>query len=127
MPSNQGGNKKLKVDLDKAADLFSKWCPQTEVAAALGVSVDTLERRVWDAKKLKLAEFARECKEKGNIPLRAKQLEVALKGNVTMLIWLGKQRLDQREPDAKEREDTNKFGFNVWLKDSLKIKEVKKA
>ncbi len=31
--------------------------------------------------------------------LRAKQVEVAKNGNVTMLIWLGKQYLGQREPN----------------------------
>jgi hypothetical protein len=34
---------------------------------------------------------------KGRISLRRKQFEVAQGGNVTMLIWLGKQHLEQAE------------------------------
>lgn len=41
---------------------------------------------------------------KGNVSLRRKQYEVAnIQGNVSMLIWLGKQRLEQR--DAVELDD----------------------
>lgn len=39
----------------------------------------------------------------GRARLAAKQLEVALDGNVVMLIWLGKQWLQQTEPPQEKR------------------------
>lgn len=60
-----------------------------DAATILGVSKDTLERR-----------FAA-CIEKGRANMRAslrkRQFELALGGNVTMQIWLGKQLLGQAD------------------------------
>jgi len=66
-----------------------------EMASCLDCSVDTLERRFAD--RIKTA------REKGKMSLRRKQFEVALNGDKAMLIWLGKQYLEQREaPEVKE-------------------------
>ena len=60
-----------------------------EIAAVCGVSVDTLERR--------FADTIKKGRETGNMSLRRKQVEVAMQGSVAMLIWLGKQRLEQKD------------------------------
>jgi len=55
------------------------------------------ERTIRNRRK---QEHFREAMERGEalmcIALRRKQLELALKGDPTMLIWLGKQRLGQQ-------------------------------
>lgn len=60
-----------------------------DAASILGVSKDTLERR-----------FAA-CIEKGRAEMRSslrkKQFELAMSGNPTMQIWLGKQLLGQSD------------------------------
>jgi len=65
------------------------------MAAVLGVSVDTIQRR-----KRSSEEFCGAIK-KGQATtrnsLRRLQLKKALEGNVTMLIWLGKQLLGQSD------------------------------
>jgi hypothetical protein len=80
---------KKQIDPKLVQDLAAIGCKTTEIATILGVSVDTLDRR-----------FADEM-EKGRSNLRASlrrwQLEAAKKGNVAMLIWLGKQMLGQTE------------------------------
>jgi len=80
---------KLKIDPKLVQDLAAIGCKTTEIATIIGVSVDTLDRR-----------FAGEL-EKGRSNLRASlrrwQIEAAKKGNVAMLIWLGKQLLGQTE------------------------------
>ena len=56
--------------------------------------------------------------------LKQKQIQVALKGNVAMLIWLGKQYLDQKD----RMEETGDYNLNVTrtrLEDKL-IEEGKK-
>lgn len=66
-------------------------CTLNEIAHITGVSPDTLARRFADAIKKGRAQVA--------MSLRRKQIELALKGNgnATMLIWLGKQLLGQRD------------------------------
>lgn len=81
--------KKLKIDPKLVHDLAAIGCKTTEISTIVGCSHDTLQRR-----------FASEM-EKGRSNLRASlrrwQIEAAKKGNVAMLIWLGKQLLGQTE------------------------------
>lgn len=81
--------KPLPIDPKLVQDLAAIGCKTTEIATIVGCSHDTLERR-----------FASEM-EKGRSNLRASlrrwQIEAAKKGNVAMLIWLGKQLLGQTE------------------------------
>ena len=83
------------IDYVVVKDMAEKFCTQAEIADRLGLSVRTLQRDV---------EFCRVFKNGLNVSkesLRAKQFQIALKGNTTMLIWLGKNYLYQREdPDA---------------------------
>ena len=66
-----------------------------EAAAALDVSRETLERFLGKHKK---AEEAFESgKSDGRISLRRAQFKAALGGNPTMLVWMGKQLLGQRD------------------------------
>lgn len=67
------------------------------MAARFECSVSTIEHRMAD----KDGEFYKSY-SKGrddlNKKLYQKQVDVALAGNVTMLIWLGKQHMGQMEP-----------------------------
>ena len=60
-----------------------------EMAAVLDCSKDTLERRY--------KEVIENGRLRRNASLRRKQYEVATGGNPTMLIWLGKQFLGQKD------------------------------
>jgi len=55
----------------------------------LGVSPDTITRNYAEPYKRGIATLKQS--------LRRKQVNLALRGNVTMLIWLGKQWLDQSD------------------------------
>ena len=80
--------KKLIEDLARVA------CTDVEIASVMGVSIDTLQS--YDNLE-PFTECRQKGKEMGKASLRRKQYEVAMKGNTTMLVWLGKQYLDQRE------------------------------
>jgi hypothetical protein len=69
-----------------------------EMVDILGVSEDTLKRR--------FAGIIDKGKAEGKMRLRRKQIEVAMKGNAVMLIWLGKQILSQSDTPITE-EDKN--------------------
>lgn len=82
------------VDGGMVEKLAGIGCTVQEIGAVVGCSPDTINRR-----------FAGELdkgRENGKTRLRKKQTEIALKGNVTMLIWLGKQMLGQSDKLSQE-------------------------
>jgi len=62
-----------------------------------------------------------EQKQKGNSFLLGKQYQVAMGGNTTMLIWLGKQRLAQTD------HPTDKQEFNGSLASLLDVMHMIKS
>ena len=70
-------------------------CTDVEIAHCLGVSEATLIRRKHD--DAEFAETLDRARSNGRMSLRRKQWEAASAGNPTMLIWLGKQILGQRD------------------------------
>jgi len=77
------------VDESRVIELAAKGLTQREIAVTLGITIDSLSRR--------FAEAYKKGVELCNSALRSKQVKLALAGNVTLLIWLGKQRLGQTE------------------------------
>lgn len=70
-------------------------CTDEEIAALLDVSRDWIAK-----KKASDPEFSTRIekgRERGKESLRRKQYKLAMKGHPTMLIWLGKQTLGQRD------------------------------
>jgi hypothetical protein len=70
-------------------------CTDAEIAAALDVSVDTLTNR--KASDPLFSDALKKARENGRKSLRRCQWELAQQGHPTMLIWLGKQILGQRD------------------------------
>lgn len=83
-----------KLDLVEFEKLAQLGCTQGEAANFLGVSVATIETRLQ-------REDFRKAWDKGqatlNLSIRRSQVKLADAGNATMLIWLGKQRLGQKD------------------------------
>jgi hypothetical protein len=74
-----------------------------EIAHVLDVSEDTVECWCKRTYELGFADTYKKFSANGKTSLRRYQFEAAKKGNPTMLIWLGKQYLGQREPLATIR------------------------
>ena len=70
-------------------------CTTREIAGVLGVSHDTLMEFFNDCPEARAAY--ENAKEVGKMSLRRAQIEGALKGNPTLLIWAGKQYLGQTD------------------------------
>jgi AraC-like DNA-binding protein len=83
-----------KIDPEQVKKLAAIQCSYAEMAAVLGVNESTLTRR--------FAQVIKEGREHGRMSLKRKQYECAMGGNTTMLIWLGKQHLEQRDKQALE-------------------------
>ena len=96
------GRKKIAIDYEKVENYAARMASYDEIADIMGVNTSTLERD---------PEFLRHHKkgmQKGRVALRSKQFELAMAGNPTMLVWLGKQVLGQR--DKQDTEITGKDG-----------------
>jgi len=89
---------------------------QGDAAEILGVSEDTITRAIKREHKLKFSEYRHTKMGRVRIKLLQKQYDVAMSGNVTMLIWLGKQHLGQSD----KVETKSVKGFAEGL-DELKI------
>ncbi len=93
----------VKLDMEMIADCASKAMTQEQIAVIFDCSVDTIQRRAGAA--LKKGYALR------NGSLQQKQYEVAMSGNPTMLIWLGKQFLKQRDKTDQSTEG-QEFGLD---------------
>ena len=91
------GRKPIEIDWRKVEQLLEAGCKGTEIAAFLGINIDTLYDRVKQTFNVDFSVYSLKFKSKGDSLLRAKQFETAMKGDKTMQIWLGKQRLGQKE------------------------------
>ena len=79
----------------------------------MGISVDTLQRRREDDPHF--AEVFAKSQAEGKRKILAAQWEHALKGNTALLIWLGKNYLNQTEPKqtAEIQVDVNRVLTNL--------------
>ena len=75
-------------------------CTKEEICGFFGVTDKTLERWCKRTYKKGFSEVFAQKRGSGKISLRRSQFELAKK-NANMAIWLGKQYLDQREPDSR--------------------------
>jgi len=83
------GRNKTAVPPDEVEHQASLGCTDSEIAKYFGVKDDTLRRHFTD--------YLIKGRHNLKTSLRQAQLRVALDGNPTMLIWLGKNVLNQND------------------------------
>jgi AraC-like DNA-binding protein len=88
-------------------------CTEAEICDVLGVTDKTLAAWCKRTYKMSFSEIFRIKRSKGKASLRRLQYKEAEKGNVTMLIWLGKQWLDQAEKPLKTDTSDNEISDEV--------------
>ena len=79
--------KKYDIDPKQVEKLAGYGCTNTEIAGVYGCSTDLIDKSY--------SEFLTKGRANLKKRLRKAQLDSALSGNSTMLIWLGKQMLGQ--------------------------------
>lgn len=112
MEKNKGGRPRYIVDYEKLQPLCEIQCTGEECANILKTSYETLNLRLHEDYAAKLVEdpdydeidfadgfqdYFKKHSSTGKASLRRMQFKAAQSGNNTMLIWLGKQHLDQRD------------------------------
>lgn len=95
------GRPKKVIDYEAVGKLARLHCTIEEIASFLGVHRDTLHN------DSQFSDVYKAAKAEGAMSLRRKQWAAAEEGNTTMLIWLGKQYLGQREPKQEVEHSGN--------------------
>lgn len=91
-------DQKIELNLEQLKAMVRIQCTAEECAAVLGMSVDTLDRRLKELEFAGFADFHKKYSHEGLASLRRAQWKSATQGeNVTMQIWLGKQMLGQAD------------------------------
>jgi len=98
---------KLDIDAEQVEALASYGCTNTEIASFFECNETTIRKR--------FSENLTKGRDGGKIRLRKKQFQVAMAGNVSMLIWLGKQTLGQK--DQQEIEGDISININRIISD----------
>lgn len=93
-----------KIDWKRVNELLEAGCPGTEIAAYFGMHPDTFYKRVESQYKMGFSDYSSQKKSCGDALIREAQYKKATKRlDNTMLVWLGKNRLGQKE-NTSERE-----------------------
>lgn len=90
------------IDWPNVDKLCALQATELEISQFLDISVDTLCRASKREHGVSFAEYFAQKRGLGRISLRRSQWQAAQGGNPTMLIWLGKQYLDQRDKNSFE-------------------------
>jgi hypothetical protein len=101
---------KLKIDVGELERLATLQCTDEEIAAYLGISVRTLQRRLQIAKLRELVDAAR---AKGRASVRRILFRLANSGNVAAAIFLAKNLLGYR--DVVNTEHTGLAGGPIQI------------
>lgn len=98
-------------EFEQLINMIRIQCTAEEIADVFGMSEDTLGRRIAERNIEGVKNFADLYKKhsgEGKASLRREQWKLAQAGNPTMLVWLGKQMLGQR--DKHEVDNTSSDG-----------------
>ena len=93
------GRRKITIDLVEIEKLYSMMCTDEEVAAFIGVSTRTLERR---RRERKFRETVERARAKGKVSVRRNLFRLANNGNIAAAIFLAKNLLGYRDMGSIE-------------------------
>lgn len=94
---NKGGRPRKEIDQNQFEKLCGLQCTIEEFCCYFDCDDMTLDRWCNRTYGKRFSEVFKQKRGGGKISLRRKQFEVALAGNPTMLIWLGRNYLDQSD------------------------------
>jgi len=91
-------NRQREIDWNKVDNLLIAGCDGSEIADHIGIGRHTLYAECKKVKGIQFSIYGQRLRQKGDNLLKAAQFDEAInKRNVSMLIWLGKCRLKQKE------------------------------
>jgi len=94
------GRPRANIDWKKVDTYLQAHCEGTGIAGLLGIHPNTLYEECKRLHKCNFSDYQSKKRAEGKDLLRGKQMQLAMSGDKTMLIWLGKQYLNQTERQA---------------------------
>ena len=95
-----------EIDQTQFEKLCAILCTLDDVCGFFDVGRETLLRWCKRTYGLTFEEVFKRKSAAGKVSLRRKQFEVAMAGDKTLLIWLGKQHLGQRDSFPEENNNS---------------------
>ncbi len=96
-PQNKGGRPKKEINYKVLDGLCKIQCTGAECSSILNISYEVLDVKLLEEQGMGFQDYWAIKSAGGRQSLRRKQFQLALKGDKTMLVWLGKQYLGQAE------------------------------
>ena len=105
------GRPKAIIDWAKVDKMLQAHCDGVGIAGLLGIHPNVLYKACEEEKKCNFSEYRQLKQSEGKELLRQKQFSVAMVGDKTMLVWLGKNYLSQS--DRQEVEHSGSLGITI--------------
>lgn len=110
MAKNEGGRPRKEIDLEDLRRAVEIHCTQEECAHLFDMTADTLSERLKEYGYEGFSDFYKKHQSEGKRSLRRAQWEAATEDkNPTMLVWLGKQYLGQKDSQEVELKQAQPF------------------
>ncbi len=103
------GRKFAVIDWELLDKILAIGASLLDTSDIMNLSEDTVQRAIKKEHGITFQEYREKKMSKTRLRLRQKQIDCALAGNVTMLIWLGKQILGQSEKIMQVEDSTLEF------------------
>lgn len=105
----------LVIDEMQFDELCRIQCTSEEIQAVLGIKADTLNKWAKSKGYKTLSDAIQKKSQAGKMSLRRVQFTKAVEGNTALLIWLGKNHLNQTDkpPEALDEVEIKPIGFAV--------------
>jgi len=109
------GRPEIEIDMKIVDDLLIQGSNGAQIAAYLGINDETLYHRIENNFGMNFSDYAAKKRSKGDAMLHAAQFKKAVRGDNTQLIWLGKNRLGQRDGEDKYASPANDKDLTTLL------------
>ena len=109
----KNGRPLIVIDWEQVDSMCKIQCTGEEIASVLDIDYDTLQRACKRDKGATFADYIAQKKLGGKASLRRNQWKLAQDGNATMLIWLGKNVLDQKDKIEASEADTRPIHIEI--------------
>jgi len=104
-----------EIDWEKVDYYLMAGCSGAEIASHFCLSPDTLYDRTCAKYGKNFSSYSHELRQKGDSLIRAKQFDKAIKGDNVMLVWLGKNRMGQKETHENTNVPNDKALDNLLI------------
>ena len=95
--TNRVGRPEKEMDWRLLDSILQYGASLIDCSELLEMSEDSIQRKIKEESGQTFSEYRESKKSKIRMKLRQKQYEMAMNGNVALLIWLGKNELGQKD------------------------------